>query len=81
MMTCDYGHTRGKGPDVTDQGEFDGIELSIPAQPNLLYLVRMTAGAVAARADLALDDVEDLRLAVDELACPSWTRAVDAGAL
>jgi serine/threonine-protein kinase RsbW len=55
---------------VTDQGEFDGIELSIPAQPGLLNLVRMTAGVVAARADLALDDVEDLRLAVDELCLP-----------
>ena len=62
--------TRAKGPEVTDQGEFDGIELTIPAQPNLLYLVRMTAGVVAARADLDLDDVEDLRLAVDELCLP-----------
>jgi len=43
------------------------IELAIPAQPVLLQLVRMTAGVVAARADLGLDDVEDLRLAVDEL--------------
>lgn len=43
------------------------IELSIPAQPVLLQLVRLTAGVVASRADLDLDDVEDLRLAVDEL--------------
>jgi serine/threonine-protein kinase RsbW len=43
------------------------IELAIPAQPVLLQLVRMTAGVVAARADLDLDDIEDLRLAVDEL--------------
>lgn len=43
------------------------IELTIPAQPGLLQLARMTAGVVAARADLELDDVEDLRLAVDEL--------------
>jgi serine/threonine-protein kinase RsbW len=43
------------------------IDLAIPAQPVLLQLVRMTAGVVAARADLDLDDVEDLRLAVDEL--------------
>jgi serine/threonine-protein kinase RsbW len=62
--------TRWKGPDVTDQGEFDGIELTIPARPNLLSLVRMTAGVVAARADLGLDEVEDLRLAVDELCLP-----------
>jgi len=35
-----------------------------------LQLVRMTAGVVAARADLDLNDVEDLRLAVDELCLP-----------
>jgi hypothetical protein len=43
------------------------IELSIPAQPILLQLVRLTAGVVATRADLDLNEVEDLRLAVDEL--------------
>ena len=46
------------------------IELSIPAQPILLQLVRLTAGVVGARTDLSLDDVEDLRLAVDELCLP-----------
>lgn len=51
-------------------GEATHIELSIPAQPVLLQLVRLTAGVVAARADLTLDNVEDLRLAVDELCLP-----------
>jgi serine/threonine-protein kinase RsbW len=55
---------------VTDEGEFERVELSIPAQPSLLQLVRMTAAVVAARADLELNDVEDLRLAVDELCLP-----------
>jgi hypothetical protein len=55
---------------VIEDGEFDHIELSIPGQPVLLQLVRMTAGVVAARADLGLDEVEDLRLAVDELCLP-----------
>lgn len=45
----------------------DHIELSIPARADLLQLVRLTAGVVAARADLGLDDVEDLRLGVEEL--------------
>jgi len=52
---------------VIDPGEAQHVELSIAAQPVLLHLVRMTAGVVAARANLDLDDVEDLRLAVDEL--------------
>jgi hypothetical protein len=45
----------------------DEIELEIPARADLLQLVRLTAGVVAARAGLGLDDVEDLRLAADEL--------------
>ena len=46
------------------------IDLSIPGQPSLLQLVRLTAGVVAARLDLRLDQIEDLRLAVDELCLP-----------
>jgi hypothetical protein len=43
------------------------VELSIPADPQMLFLARMTAAAVAARADLNYEQVEDLRLAIDEL--------------
>jgi hypothetical protein len=45
----------------------DEIELEIPARAELLQLVRLTAGVVAARAGLGLDDIEDLRLGVEEL--------------
>src|SRR5579872_6445419 len=45
----------------------DHVELSMPARPDLLVLARLTAGAVGARAELPVDDVEDLRLAIDEL--------------
>ncbi len=51
-----------RGGSVTDR-----IELAIPARAELLQLARMTAGVVAARADLGLDDVENLRLGVEEL--------------
>jgi hypothetical protein len=45
----------------------DHVELTLPARPDFLVLARMTVGAVAARADMAVDDIEDLRLAIDEL--------------
>jgi hypothetical protein len=48
--------------------ERDRVELSLPARPDLLFLVRMTAAAVASRADFGYDQIEDLRLAIDELA-------------
>jgi len=66
---------------VTDGGKFDRIELSIPAQPALLQLVRLTAGVVASQADLGLNDVEDLRLAVDELCLPFMGPTGHAGRL
>ena len=66
---------------MTEHGGRTRIELSIPAQPALLQLVRLTAGVVAAQADLGLDDVEDLRLAVDELCLPFMGPAGHPGRL
>jgi len=43
------------------------VELSLPADPQMLFLARMAAAAVATRAELSYEQVEDLRLAIDEL--------------
>jgi hypothetical protein len=43
------------------------VELSLPASPSYLYLARLHVGAIAARERMPIEDVEDLRLAVDEL--------------
>lgn len=45
----------------------DTVELSIPARAELLSLARLTVAAVAARADFDYEEIEDLRLALDEL--------------
>lgn len=45
----------------------DVVELSIPAKAELLSLARLTVAAVAARADFDYEEIEDLRLALDEL--------------
>jgi serine/threonine-protein kinase RsbW len=58
----------------------DHVELTLPARPDLLVLARMTVGAVAARAEMAVDDIEDLRLAIDEL-CLSMVDDSTAGRL
>ena len=47
------------------------IELSFPAQGDLITLARFTAATVAARAGFDVEEIEDLRLAVDEL-CVSF---------
>jgi hypothetical protein len=43
------------------------VELSIPAHPELLSLPRLTAAALAARVGFDIEEIEDIRLAVEEL--------------
>lgn len=44
----------------------DVVEIRVPAQPSYISTVRLAAAGLAARCDLTVDDIEDLRLAVDE---------------
>jgi serine/threonine-protein kinase RsbW len=44
------------------------IRLTIPAEPRLLRLARMTAATIAVDLGFSLQDIEDVRVAVDELA-------------
>ncbi|MEJ5914161.1 ATP-binding protein [Pseudokineococcus sp. 1T1Z-3] len=44
------------------------VALRLPADPAFLSVLRTTAASLAARLDLTLDEVEDLRIAVDEAA-------------
>jgi len=43
------------------------VELEFPMQPQLFFLARMIGAGVASRAHFPQEQVEDLRLAVDEL--------------
>ena len=43
------------------------VRLLIPAAPGYLRLARLTAAAVASRMGFTFDEVEDLRIAVDEV--------------
>jgi serine/threonine-protein kinase RsbW len=44
------------------------VRLSVPAHGAFFTLVRTTTAAVGARIDLTIDEIEDLRIAVDEAA-------------
>ncbi len=52
-------------------GQRELVELSFPANVDLVVLARFTAATVAARAGFDVEEIEDLRLAVDEL-CVSF---------
>jgi serine/threonine-protein kinase RsbW len=47
-----------------DQGS---VTLTVPGRAEYLRLVRLAAADAGTRADLSIEDVEDLRIAVDEL--------------
>jgi serine/threonine-protein kinase RsbW len=58
----------------------DVVDLTIPASADLVALARLTASTIAARANFDVEEVEDLRLAVDEL-CVSLVHDDDDGSL
>lgn len=45
----------------------DEVRLAVPAMPEFLRLARVTASGLASRLGFSYDEVEDLRLAIDEL--------------
>lgn len=45
----------------------DEVRLAVPATPEFLRLARVTASGLASRLGFTYDEVDDLRLAIDEL--------------
>jgi serine/threonine-protein kinase RsbW len=45
----------------------DEVKLTLPSTPEFLRLARVTASGLASRMGFTVDEVEDLRLAIDEL--------------
>lgn len=66
-------------PDFIGARSVNRVEVSIPADAEMLFLARMTAAAVATRAELSFEQVEDLRLAVDELCVELLNSGAGAG--
>ncbi|WP_432513676.1 ATP-binding protein [Kineococcus sp. SYSU DK001] len=60
-------HTTGDPTgDPVAETSTDLVELRVPADPAYLTVVRTASAGLAARLDLTLDEIEDLRIAVDE---------------
>ncbi len=58
----------------------DIVELTFPVASDLVVLARLTAATVASRSGFDIEQIEDLRLAVDEL-CISLIRGARGGRL
>ncbi len=57
------------------------IDLAVPANPEYVGLIRSAAAHIAAHADLTLDAIDDLRLAVDEAFAVLIAHKPDTGAV
>jgi hypothetical protein len=66
-------------PSIVDTNTRNRVEMWLPADAKMLFLARMTAAAVATRVDLNFEQVEDLRLAVDELCIGLLGAGIGAG--
>lgn len=64
------------------EGPVEGVvEIRVPAEASYVATVRIAAASLAARCDLTVDDIEDLRLAVDEACSLLLQRAEPDGTL
>ena len=50
-----------------DQVHGEQIRLTLPATPQLMRVARLTAAGLASRLGFSFDEVEDVKIAVDEL--------------
>ncbi len=55
------------GSSSVTEGQGEQVRLTMPATPQLLRVARLTAAGLASRLGFSFDQVEDLKIAVDEL--------------
>ena len=60
-------HANGSSPGVDFSCDGDAVDVVVPARPDMLRIVRLSAGVVAARAQLSYEELDDLCLAIEEL--------------
>jgi serine/threonine-protein kinase RsbW len=71
----------GSSGGVHGGGLRDVVQLSLPAASAYLTVLRTATASLAARLDFTLDDIEDLRIAVDEASALLLVSAVPGSAL
>jgi serine/threonine-protein kinase RsbW len=59
----------------------DFVSVRVPATAAYLSVLRTTTASLAARLDFTLDEIEDLRIAVDEASCLLLVGAVEGAEL
>ncbi|WP_424642145.1 anti-sigma regulatory factor [Embleya sp. AB8] len=67
--------------DEAGTGQRDFVEVRLPAEGAYLSVLRTATAGLAARLDFTLDEIEDLRIAVDEACAMLLDQAVAGGVL
>lgn len=57
------------------------VEMRVPARPVYVSLLRTATASLAARVDFTLDEIDDLRIAIDEASALLLADVVDGGEL
>ena len=76
----EYGDTLAGSP-ASSGAERDIVSISLPAIGAYLSVLRTATAGLAARLDFTLDDIEDLRIAVDEACAMLLAQAAPAATL
>jgi serine/threonine-protein kinase RsbW len=67
---------------ATVDGRTDGaVELTVPADPAYVSVLRTVTAALAARRDFTIEEIDDLRIAVDEASALLLPRATSTSQL
>ena len=61
---------------ASESKTLETVSIKIPASPEYLQVVRLVAAGLAARISFTLEDIEDLKIAVDELSAYVTGRTV-----
>ena len=64
-------------PETSD----DTVELTVPADPAYISVLRTVTASLAARRDFTIDEIDDLRIAVDEACALLLPHATDGATL
>jgi serine/threonine-protein kinase RsbW len=64
-----------------DRAHADHVQLSLPAESAYLSVLRTATAGLAARLDFTLDEIEDLRIAVDEACAMLLAQAIPGTSL
>jgi serine/threonine-protein kinase RsbW len=78
--TLDAGVTSGSATKPGSEIE-DAVEIRLPADSAYLSVLRTATAGLAARLDFTLDEIEDLRIAVDEACAMLLPHAIETAQL